>query len=963
MVIWGAFWGAVIGLLLPVPDFLGLAGGVIVGMVAGWTLRRAVTLEVAEQLERLAAANAPASDPVAGAEPTATEPFVAPAAVKAQVAASQVANSQVPEAQVPDSQVPDLVTPARPRTVELSYEPLYTAPAVAHEMEAPWLGRGRAAAHEWLLGGNTIVRLGLLVLFVGLALLARYAAEHSLLPPELRLAGIGATGIALFVFGATLQRRHPERGAYALALQGGGVAVLYLTVFAAFRLYQLFPAGIAFGLLTVICALSTFIALRQDALSMAFIGFAGAFAAPLLASDAQGNHVALFGYYLLLGVAIAVIAWVRAWRALNLLGFFATFGVATVWGVLSYRSEQYNSTQPFLLAFFLVYVVASLLYATRHSLAPRQAVDATLIFGTPMAAMGLQVALVRPFEYAAGLSALALAAFYLGLAAWALRGLSQQPSVRRWLGECFVALGIGFVTLAAPLAIDARWTSAIWAAEGAAVYWMGRRQERWLARAVGLALQLFGGMSYLASVGQPVQAQWPLLHADFIGGILLSASAFALCHWARDASAPEDASQLHQQFAIWERLIAPVLFWAGFLWLQFAFGQEFRRVRIDAQGQLGPAIEVAMRAKLQMLVWLVSAFAVSRFALVGGTRSWPMAATPAWFTVPVMTLAAIGGVLTPDAHGFEHGGWLIWPVAVVLQVTLLRRLDRGVPVALWSWLHSGFVWMLVLLIGNGLVWLVWREGLQHTAWASVILLIAATVPLLLLTRRSLYLPDSMARTRWPLDRFADAYLWRASAPLAMGTMLGSVLVALLSDGNARPLPYLPLLNPTDLSIALALAASMLWFMRIRDSGLANVGWVHHRAVPALLVVPTFIAINSVWVRIVHQFAGVPWATRPLFDSFLVQGGYSILWTLMALGAMVTAHRQGARSVWMGGAILLGITVVKLFVIDLSNRAGVERFIVFIAVGALMLVVGYLAPLPPRQTRPSGASEGSAEGAA
>jgi uncharacterized membrane protein len=49
---------------------------------------------------------------------------------------------------------------------------------------------------------------------------------------------------------------------------------------------------------------------------------------------------------------------------------------------------------------------------------------------------------------------------------------------------------------------------------------------------------------------------------------------------------------------------------------------------------------------------------------------------------------------------------------------------------------------------------------------------------------------------------------------------------------------------------------------------------------------------------------------------------------------------------MLGAVLLGATVLKLFIIDLSNRGGSERIFVFIAVGILMLVVGYFAPLPP-----------------
>jgi uncharacterized membrane protein len=45
--------------------------------------------------------------------------------------------------------------------------------------------------------------------------------------------------------------------------------------------------------------------------------------------------------------------------------------------------------------------------------------------------------------------------------------------------------------------------------------------------------------------------------------------------------------------------------------------------------------------------------------------------------------------------------------------------------------------------------------------------------------------------------------------------------------------------------------------------------------------------------------------------------------------------------------LLGLVVVKLVIIDLANADGVERIVAFIAVGALMLLVGYLVPMPPK----------------
>ncbi len=69
---------------------------------------------------------------------------------------------------------------------------------------------------------------------------------------------------------------------------------------------------------------------------------------------------------------------------------------------------------------------------------------------------------------------------------------------------------------------------------------------------------------------------------------------------------------------------------------------------------------------------------------------------------------------------------------------------------------------------------------------------------------------------------------------------------------------------------------------------------------------------------------------------------------MALALMLTAHRRLQRTLWMGGAGLLGLTVLKLLLIDLSNRGGGERIVTFIGVGVIMLVIGYFAPLPPAQ---------------
>jgi uncharacterized membrane protein len=138
----------------------------------------------------------------------------------------------------------------------------------------------------------------------------------------------------------------------------------------------------------------------------------------------------------------------------------------------------------------------------------------------------------------------------------------------------------------------------------------------------------------------------------------------------------------------------------------------------------------------------------------------------------------------------------------------------------------------------------------------------------------------------------------------------------------------------------------MWLARIRQSKIALPPAARDPRWVLVLAAIGFVAVNTVWLRIAHHYAGVAWDASAMFESFLVQAGYSILWTLIALGLMVGSHRRALRGAWMLGAGLLVFTVAKMFLIDLSNRGGSERIFVFIAVGVLMLVVGYFAPMPP-----------------
>lgn len=491
----------------------------------------------------------------------------------------------------------------------------------AHEQQQPatplepdFIDRAISNAQAWLFGGNTVLRVGVLLLFLGLAFLLRYATEDMVVPIELRYAGVAACALGLLGLGWWLRLRNSN---YALMLQGTGIAVLYLTVFAAMRLHPLLDPTAALGLLVVVTLFSAILAITQDALGLAAAAALGGFAAPILTSTGAGNHVALFSYFALLNAGILAIAWFKAWRLLNLIGFVGTFGIGFAWGLRSYTADLLWSTEPFLILFFLMYLAIGLLFARRKLLelsdapadASREAllrwsarkgdyVDGTMLFGPPLVGFGLQFALVQHLQFAAAFSALALGIVYIGLARLLAGGRALL------LAETCLALGVIFASLAIPLGLDARWTAAAWAVEGAGIFWLGLRQQRPLARAFALLLQTGSALAFLSELRV---GETSLLDAALLGALMLGAALLFSFYQLRKT--------LPGQVSNRERKALPVLACAGLAFLYLLAPLFFFSQGTAISWALAGLATLFVGLRLQSRTFLFSAFAVQ---LLGG---------------------------------------------------------------------------------------------------------------------------------------------------------------------------------------------------------------------------------------------------------------------------------------------------------------------------------------------------------
>lgn len=135
-------------------------------------------------------------------------------------------------------------------------------PAPAKKAKPSAFGGVFTSLARWFMQGNPLAKLGILLLFFGLSFLLRYTVEHALFPLELRLVTAALCAVVLLATGWRLRRKQPV---YALILQGGATGALYLTVFGAFRLWQMLPMTLAFALLVLICAASVGLAICKSA--------------------------------------------------------------------------------------------------------------------------------------------------------------------------------------------------------------------------------------------------------------------------------------------------------------------------------------------------------------------------------------------------------------------------------------------------------------------------------------------------------------------------------------------------------------------------------------------------------------------------------------------------------------------------------------------------------------------------
>lgn len=316
------------------------------------------------------------------------------------------------------------------------------------------------------IGLKWLGRIGILALVIGMAFFLKYAFDNNWIGEMGRVAIGIFSGLVLIVLGDYLRQKY---AGYAATLTGGGIAVLYLSIYSSFAYYQLVSQLAAFVFMMIITAIGAFLAIRYERISLAILAIMGGFLTPFLLSTGENNQVSLFSYMTILNLGVLAISFYRNWQKLNLLGFFATLFLYFGWSSQHYSESQLFLTEAFLTLWFIIYSVSTV----SHNILSKKktdVIDLTLIVLNALAYFGISYGLLLENygDYLGFFTVLMAAVYFI----FAYVSYQSNPEDKE-LALFFPGLSLFFLTISAPIQFDGVWVTISWALEAAALVMAG----------------------------------------------------------------------------------------------------------------------------------------------------------------------------------------------------------------------------------------------------------------------------------------------------------------------------------------------------------------------------------------------------------------------------------------------------------------------------------------------------------
>ncbi len=711
--------------------------------------------------------------------------------------------------------------------------------------------------------------------------------------------GLGASGILIGLGQYLLPR--PRYRAYAQVLMSGGIVIYFISIYAAFALYRLIPFPAAFAVLAVGAIAASAVASANNTEAVAVLCLLGAFVTPVLLQEkgvGEHNLPPLYFYLTALNIWSAVLVKYRGWNSLIALAFAATW--------IIFFGSQPGHKPDFLLfetfaALFLVFTCYSGVSAlsTKAETSPDTARLLILMIVAACVAFAAVSGEILAGCMFFGLPALALAGAFLAFCLFALSvGLPELPISDRATRQLFLYLSAAalFFVMACPLAVSGPLTPS--QAPPAFVFTL---------------------VTYLVFLGIAIIVQRQEGYERPAAG-LLAANALGHVLAARHALSPVEWWVYHPA-SLWLPL-------AGWITLLFAWAPPVRRserptfrkaLLLTAQAFAIVALFGTrfVRADIALgQVWRLLAILWAEFLLLSGT----------WLAA--RRLAAFPGLRADILAAFANGAAFFGLMAFAAGMTGYQGIVILCGCALALAVYHALVGAFVLNRPGD-------DALHRLTYLGLaVTFVTIAIPL--------QLRQSYLTVAWAVESAVLIYSGIAvkeARVRAYGLVLLAVAAAkaLMLDLGPVETAVLLLHNPRMLaggSVVAAAAISAAFLARARRELSAR----ESSAPGGLMLVANLYALIFLSVGLwQHLGAALPVAGRGSAQQLTL----SIFWSAYALALMAVGIWRRAKPVRLLGLGLLFLSIIKVFLFDLSTLQQPYRIVSFFGLGLILLVVSLL----------------------
>jgi uncharacterized membrane protein len=542
-----------------------------------------------------------------------------------------------------------------------SLSPISDADSVPAKIRDPDAARGSL---ESRIGGQWLNRVGIVAVLVGLSYFLKLAFDNNWIGPAIQVTIGILAGVALLLWSERFRKQ--GFSGFAFSLKATGIGALYLSLWAASQFYHLIPPPVAFFAMVLVTMTSAALSLRQNAELLAALALVGGFLTPILISSNQNHEVALFSYLALLDLGTVWVVTIKGWRRLLLGSFIGTGLLFAMWASTHYTEPQLAVTMAFATFFFLLYAAAPFI-GRRATEGQPPSPNVMIALATLNAAFYFATCylmLIQHYRFELAWLTVAIAAFFLVLTRLLQRRHGIDGAV---YGSLYLALGVGFLTIAIPLKLGGHWNTLGWLIEAGALFWAGHRSQSLLLRALGVSALLLG-VARLMAVDSFDRG--PLLMNARFGLYLIAIGALSLLVY----HAIEEGGQGNRQWAAAAIVGINLLALLALHFEVVAYFQPQFRAAYSETERLSIA---TLRAFTYSAVWMVYG---SVLMLIG---FWKHSAFLRWQAIALLALTAIK-VFVFDVGTLQRGyriAAFIVLGAILLAVSFFYQRNRLKTVA------------------------------------------------------------------------------------------------------------------------------------------------------------------------------------------------------------------------------------------------------------------------------------------